>query len=88
VQDTEANKQDTKANKPGSSTNDNKNRRKRSAINSNQGRKLKKLKLDEETKSVYEKYINKRILKKPVTKEEILEALHSSTQLLDFYMLQ
>jgi hypothetical protein len=37
----------------------------------NQG---KKLKLDEETKSVYEKYISKRFLKKPMTKEEILEA--------------
>jgi hypothetical protein len=66
--------QDREANKPGSSTNDKKNRRKRAAINLNQGKKLKKLKLDEETKSVYEKYTNKRILKKPVTKEEILEA--------------
>jgi hypothetical protein len=66
--------QDREANKPGSSTNDKKNRRKRAAINLNQGKKLKKLKLDEETKSVYEKYISKRVLKKPVTKEEILEA--------------
>jgi hypothetical protein len=66
--------QDREANKPGSSTNDKKNRRKRAVINLNQGKKLKKLKLDEETKSVYEKYTNKRILKKPVTKEEILEA--------------
>jgi hypothetical protein len=65
--------QDREANKPSSSTNDKKNRRKRAAINLNQGKKLKKLKLDEETKSVYEKYISKRILKKPVTKEEILE---------------
>jgi hypothetical protein len=66
--------QDREANKPDSSTNDKKNRRKRAAINLNQGKKLKKLKLDQETKSVYEKYISKRILKKPVTKEEILEA--------------
>jgi hypothetical protein len=40
----------------------------------NQGKKSKKLNLDEETKSVYEKYISKRILKKSVIKEEILEA--------------
>jgi hypothetical protein len=66
--------QDIEANKPGSSTNDKKNRRKRAAINLNQGKKLKKLKFDEETKSLYEKYISKRILKKPGTKEEILEA--------------
>jgi hypothetical protein len=66
--------QDREANKPGSSTNDKKNRRKWVAINLNQGKKLKKLKLDEETKSVYEKYISKRFLKKSVTKEEILEA--------------
>jgi hypothetical protein len=65
--------QDREANKPGSSTNDKKNRRTWAAINLNQGKKLKKLKLDEETKSVYEKYISKRFLKKPVTKEEILE---------------
>jgi hypothetical protein len=63
--------QNREANKPGSSTNDKKNRRKHAAINLNQG---KKLKLDEETKSVYEKYISKRFLKKPMTKEEILEA--------------
>jgi hypothetical protein len=74
VQDTEANKQDTEANKPGSSINEKKNMRKRAAINLNQGKKSKKLKLDEETKSVYEKHISKRILKKPVTKEGILEA--------------
>lgn len=63
------------ANQSGSNTHDKKNRKKRAAIwlktNLSQGeRATKRLKLEPKARAAYNKYLSKRLLKKPITERD------------------